>query len=440
MEPSPDNIILTIFFSIISLIFSAFFSSSEAAFLSIQKTKLSHIPDSKSDDKVPLSTILLQQRGRLLATVLLGNNLANVAFVALVTTQVITWLPDYPSQAAVISTVLSTALLLVFGEVLPKTFAVRHSEKLVVVFAKPIRFFELLFYPFVRILQLLADNQILGNKTVEEETLVTEAEIRNLIDIGEAEGSVDPDEAELLESVFRFGDKHVREVMTPRADIIFVERGVSLETFLSLYEKDMHSRYPVYKGNTDNVVGLLSLKDMIKAFSAKTVSLDDSVTDVIRDGYFVPETKRIAELFEELRNSGHQMAIVVDEFGGIAGLITLTRVVEQIVGKTGEEGLKPDRRFVTVNENTFELNGGLEIDEANDELGLEIPEGDYETIAGFFLEQAQHLPTIGSRVRFGNLRMQVAEMEGSKIANIHIRRVTELSERTNQSLTEDETS
>ena len=121
-------------------------------------------------------------------------------------------MPDYPSQAAVISTVLSTALLLVFGEVLPKTFAVRHSEKLVVVFAKPIRFFELLFYPFVRILQLLADNQILGNKTVEKETLVTEAEIRNLIDIGEAEGSVDPDEAELLESVFRFGDKHVREV------------------------------------------------------------------------------------------------------------------------------------------------------------------------------------------------------------------------------------
>ena len=192
MEPSPDNIILTIF-----LIFSAFFSSSEAAFLSIQKTKLSHIPDSKSDDKVPLSTILLQQRGRLLATVLLGNNLANVAFVALVTTQVITWLPDYPSQAAVISTVLSTALLLVFGEVLPKTFAVRHSEKLVVVFAKPIRFFELLFYPFVRILQLLADNQILGNKTVEKETLVTEAEIRNLIDIGEAEGSVNFPDVEL---------------------------------------------------------------------------------------------------------------------------------------------------------------------------------------------------------------------------------------------------
>ena len=423
MEPSPDNIILTIFFSIISLIFSAFFSSSEAAFLSIQKTKLSHIPDSKSDDKVPLSTILLQQRGRLLATVLLGNNLANVAFVALVTTQVITWLHDYPSQAAVISTVLSTALLLVFGEVLPKTFAVRHSEKLVVVFAKPIRFFELLFYPFVRILQLLADNQILGNKTVEKETLVTEAEIRNLIDIGEAEGSVDPDEAELLESVFRFGDKHVREVMTPRADIIFVERGVSLETFLSLYEKDMHSRYPVYKGNTDNVVGLLSLKDMIKAFSAKTVSLDDSVTDVIRDGYFVPETKRIAELFEELRNSGHQMAIVVDEFGGVSGLVTMKQLLEEIVGPVGEEGVGPEDEYSDLGENTFQIDGNMGLEELEDELDIHFPDGDYETIAGFVLYYLGHLPLQGEQFQYEGIKIEIISMDGMKIDKLKVQRI-----------------
>tara|TARA_B100001750_G_scaffold233575_1_gene233955 strand:+ start:2041 stop:3315 length:1275 start_codon:yes stop_codon:yes gene_type:complete len=423
LEPSPDNIILTIFFSIISLIFSAFFSSSEAAFLSIQKTKLSHIPDSKSDDKVPLSTILLQQRGRLLATVLLGNNLANVAFVALVTTQVITWLPDYPSQAAVISTVLSTALLLVFGEVLPKTFAVRHSEKLVVVFAKPIRFFELLFYPFVRILQLLADNQILGNKTVEKETLVTEAEIRNLIDIGEAEGSVDPDEAELLESVFRFGDKHVREVMTPRADIIFVERGVSLETFLSLYEKDMHSRYPVYKGNTDNVVGLLSLKDMIKAFSAKTVSLDDSVTDVIRDGYFVPETKRIAELFEELRNSGHQMAIVIDEFGGVSGLVTMKQLLEEIVGPVGEEGIGPEDEYSDLGENTFQIDGNMGLEELEDELDIHFPDGDYETIAGFVLYYLGHLPLQGEQFQYEGIKIEIISMDGMKIDKLKVQRI-----------------
>ncbi len=408
----------------VSLSFSAFFSCSEAAFLSIQKTKLSHVnSDSISDGKMPLSTILLQQRGRLLATVLLGNNLANVAFVAFVTTQVITLLPQYPGQAAIISTVLSTILLLIFGEVLPKTIAVRHSEKLVVIFAKPIRFFELLFYPFVRVLQLIADNQIFGNKPLENESLVTEAEIRNLIDIGEAEGSVDPDEAELLESVFRFGDKHVREVMTPRADIIFVERGVSLETFLSLYEKEMHSRYPVYKGKTDNIVGLLSLKDMIKAFSAKTISLDDSVTDVIRDGHFVPEAKRIAELFEELRNSGHQMAIVVDEFGGVSGLVTMKQLLEEIVGPVGEEGIAPEDEYSDLGENTFQIDGNMGLEELEDELDIHFPDGDYETIAGFVLYYLGHLPLQGEQFQYEGIKIEIISMVGKKIDKLKVQRI-----------------
>ena len=423
MEPSPDSIFTTILFSIVSLSFSAFFSCSEAAFLSFQKTKLPPINSAISDGKMPLSTVLLQQRGRLLATVLLGNNLANVAFVALVTTQIITLLPQYPSQAAIISTVLSTILLLVFGEVLPKTIAVRHSEKLVVFFAKPIRFFELLFYPFVRVLQLIADNQIFGNKPLENETLVTEAEIRNLIDIGEAEGSVDPGEAELLESVFRFGDKHVREVMTPRADIIFVERGVSLETFLSLYEKEMHSRYPVYKGNTDNIVGLLSLKDMIKAFSAKTISLDDSVTDVIRDGHFVPETKRIAELFEELRNSGHQMAIVVDEFGGVSGLVTLKQLLEEIVGPVGEEGVAPEDEYSDLGENTFQIDGNMGLEELEDELDIHFPDGDYETIAGFVLYYLGHLPLQGEQFQYEGIKIEIISMDGMKIDKLKVQRI-----------------
>ena len=239
---------------------------------------------------------------------------------------------------------------------------------------------------------------------------MTEAEIRNLIDIGEAEGSVDPDEAELLESVFRFGDKHVREVMTPRADIIFVERGVSLETFLSLYEKDMHSRYPVYKGNTDNVVGLLSLKDMIKAFSAKTVSLDDSVTDVIRDGYFVPETKRIAELFEELRNSGHQMAIVVDEFGGVSGLVTMKQLLEEIVGPVGEEGVGPEDEYSDLGENTFQIDGNMGLEELEDELDIHFPDGDYETIAGFVLYYLGHLPLQGEQFQYEGIKIEILSL------------------------------
>jgi putative hemolysin len=228
--------------------------------------------------------------------------------------------------------------------------------------------------------------------------------------------------------------------MTPRPEIIWVPADATFGQFMDSYRLSPHTRFPVFDTDHDDVVGIFSVKDVLGSISESKLDLNRPVINLMRQAHFVPETKRLDDLFDEMQESGHKISLVVDEFGGIAGLITLTRVVEQIVGKTGEEGLKPDRRFVTVNENTFELDGGLEIGEANDELGLEIPEGDYETIAGFFLEQAQHLPTVGSRVRFGNLRMQVAEMEGSKIVNIHIRRVTELSERTNQSIIEDEPS
>jgi len=166
----------------------------------------------------------------------------------------------------------------------------------------------------------------------------------------------------------------------------------------------------------------------LASLSEGSLDPDFSVINLLRTVNFVPETKRLDDLFDEMQESGHKVSLVVDEFGGIAGLITLSRLVEQIVGRTGEEGNKPDRRFVMVNENTFLLDGGLEIGEANDQLGLEIPEGDYETIAGFFLEQAQQLPDPGTRVRFGNLRMQIGEMDGSKITSIHVRRVTEVAE------------
>ena len=158
------------------------------------------------------------------------------------------------------------------------------------------------------------------------------------------------------------------------------------------------------------------------------MNLDQPLIRLMRQAHFVPETKHLDELFEEMQESGHKIALAIDEFGGIAGLITLTRLVEQIVGRTGEEGNRPERRFVTVNENTFVLDGGLEIGEANDVLGLDIPEGEYETIAGFFLEQLQELPKIGSRVRFGHLRMQVAGIDGQKITSVRLRRMMEIPE------------
>jgi putative hemolysin len=269
---------------------------------------------------------------------------------------------------------------------------------------------------------------LFGGKEALSSPIVTPGELRTLIDLGEAEGTVEESTGEMLENIFRFGEMEVRDVVTPRPDIVWVQAEATFREFMNSYRVSPHTRFPVFDTDHDDVVGILSVKDVLAMMSESNLDFDQPVINLMRHTYFVPETKRLDDLFEEMQESGHKMALIVDEFGGIAGLITLTRLVEQIVGRTGEEGLKPERRFVTVNENTFVLDGGLEIGEANDELGLDIPEGDYETIAGFFLEQAQQQPDIGSRVRFGNLRMQIAEVDGTKITSIRVRRVTEVSE------------
>ena len=158
------------------------------------------------------------------------------------------------------------------------------------------------------------------------------------------------------------------------------------------------------------------------------LDLDQHVTRLMRPALFVPETKRLDDLFTMMQQTGHKVALAVDEYGDVAGLMTLTRVVEQIVGRTGEEGHRPERRFITVNENTYVVDGGMSIEEANAELRLQIPEGDYETMAGFFLEMAQRIPTIGARVRFNGVRLQVAEMEGNRITSLRVRRIQQSPE------------
>jgi CBS domain containing-hemolysin-like protein len=232
----------------------------------------------------------------------------------------------------------------------------------------------------------------------------------------------------MLDNIFRWGELEVRDVMTPRPEIVWVEADTAFREFLETYRRHPHTRFPVYDEEHDDVVGVLSVKDVMATQARGNLDQSQPVTRLMRSALFVPETKQLDELFGMMQQTGHKIALAVDEFGGIAGLITLTRVVEQIVGRTGEEGLRPERRFVTVNENTYVVDGGMSIEEANTEMELNIPEGDYETMAGFFLEQAQAIPQVGNRLRFGDLRLQVTEMNGNRISSIRIRRIPEVVE------------
>ncbi len=413
--------IVSISLIVLFLILSAFFSSSEAAFLSLQKTRLSHLLNTNVPGANRVAE-MVSNTERLLSTILLGNNLVNVAFTAIITTLAVSLVEDGPLAVA-IATVAGTILLLIFGEIIPKSIAVKKAERISFIYARPLKIVELCMFPAIIFLQWLSNRSqdLFGQGQSSEET-VTEGEILSMIDIGEAEGTVEPVEAEMLENVFRFGDHQAREVMTPRTEIISVERGVTLKEFFELYTEHSHTRFPVHKESRDDIVGIISAKDILRILATKGMNEEDSVTDIIRDAYFVPETKLVSELFEELRKTGHQMAICLDEYAGIAGLVTVKRLTEVVFGRVGEEGESPEEEYSNIRPNVYRIEGGMDIEEANEEMDLNLPEGEYETIAGFVLAQLGEIPEVGDQFEFKDLLFRIQTMDHFRIESITIRK------------------
>ena len=404
---------------VVCVLLSAFFSSSEAAFLSVRRTaRLAH----QVQVGVPAAgrvAQMLEEPGRLLSTILLGNNLVNVAFTALITALMLRVVED-EGTGLVVATAVGTITLLLFGEVLPKTVAVRFPMSIAMLYTRPLRAVELALFPLVILLQWATRITNVAGSDTEAEAYITKEEVRTLIDIGEQEGEFEPEEAERLVRVLRFGDRQVREMMTPRTEIISVAQGTTLAAFLDVYRDHSHARFPVYKESPEDIVGVLSTKDILKGMSSKAIKRDEPVTDVLRDVYFVPETKLIAELFDEMARKGGQMGIVVDEFGGVAGLVTLKSLLEEVSGDIGEEGARPEEEYEALGAGTFQIDGGMSVDEAVEELGIELPEGDFETVAGFVLEVLGHIPKEGERFKYGGLKVEVAEMKGLKIEAIKL--------------------
>ena len=403
------------------LVLSAFFSSSEAAFLSLQRTRIAHLLSEGVPGARRVAN-MLNEPERLLSTILLGNNLVNVAFSAVITVVVVNRVgQENEGLGVVIATILGTVTLLLLGETIPKTIAFRNSERIAFLYSYPLKWGEFLLLPFVLVLQWITkmlSSRVGGSQN--DQRSITEGEFRALIDIGVGEGEFEQDEAERLKGVFRFGDRQVRDVMTPRTEIVFVQRGSTVGEFLKIYAEHSHTRFPVYWDTTDNVVGVLSLKDILRSLAVNRLTDEDSVTDVIRDVHFVPETKRIAELFDELRRSGNQMAIAVDEFGGVAGLVTLKQLIEDVVGRVGEEGVGTEEEMTLVGRDIYEVDGGMSIDEARDRLDLDIEEGDFETVAGWALERLGHIPAAGETFEADGLAVEIIEMDNLKIEMLRL--------------------
>jgi len=251
---------------------------------------------------------------------------------------------------------------------------------------------------------------------------MSQEEFRTAITVGEAEGVVEEKAAEMLHNVFDFGNRPVREVMVPRPEVIFIEHGSTIADFLKLYAQYPLTRFPVYHENRDNVAGILSVKDVLMAQAKGTITNDSLIDDLARPAYFTPETKRISELFVEMKDKNCRMAIVVDEFGGTAGIVSLTRLVEEIVGPVGDELAETEKDYEVIDEYTFQIDGGMRVEEANEEMGLNLPEGDYETVAGFVLHLLGRIPKQGEHLKYKDLKLVITKMSGVKIEEVLVTR------------------
>ena len=401
-----------------TLLLSAFFSSSEAAYLSLRKVRIRRMVEDGEPGAERVAK-MADEPAKVLPTILLGNNLVNTAFAALATVITVTIMGE--GQGVITATVASTIALLILGETLPKTFAIRHSERLFFVHARVLQWVETLMLPLVAILQVV--NRLVASRLGSDpRALFTEEEIKTAISIGMEAGSVEEEEAQMLEKVFRFGDRHVREIMTPRTEVVWLETGTTLQEFLAMYRDHSHTRFPVYEEHMENVTGVLSVKDVVTAMSLGDVTETSPVTGLLRPVEFVPDTKTVGSLFREMQKVGSQLTMIVDEFGGIAGLVTLKQLMEEVVGPVGEEGMEPEMEYETIDENTYHIDGGMQIDEANEELDLDLPTGDYETVAGFILEALGHIPAEGEHLHHNGLHLVVTHVRGMRIEKVMVTR------------------
>lgn len=420
--PGQNTVTLLGILAIILLIaLSGFFSSSEIAMFSLPQ----HRVDSLVDEGVPGAKTIRSMKEnphRLLVTILVGNNIVNVAMTSIATALFGIYLSR--GQSVLATTFGITTLVLVFGESAPKSYAVENTESWALRIARPLKFSEYALYPLVvffdRIVQAI--NTVIGGSAAIESTYVTRDEIQDIIETGEQEGVIEEEEREMLDRIFRFNNTIAKEVMTPRLDVTAVAKQATVEEAIQKCVHADHERVPVYDGNLDNIVGIISVRDLVRELHYSEG--EPSLERVVKPTLHVPESKNADELLAEMQDNRLQMVIVIDEFGTTEGIITLEDMVEEIVGDI-LEGDEPEP-IEFLEENVAFVQGEVNIDEVNEMLGIDLPEGEeFETLAGFVFNRAGRLVEEGEQIEFDGVRIRIERVDNTRIMKA---RVTVLDE------------
>ncbi len=419
-----DGVAVYIVLLVISLAFSALFSSSEAILLSVQRVRLQYMVRSR----VPGARVvarLVEDPQRFLPTLLLANNLSNTAAAAL-GTAIAVRLISSEGLAVAAATAVVTVLLLIFGETIPKAIGVRHAESASLIVSRPVVLMGRVLLPFVVVLNAIVKVALKPFGGSQARAQMTEEEMRVMISQGRESGAVASLEARMMERVLRFADHQVREVMLPRTEVVLVEKGAEMGEFLAMLGRKPRSHYPVYSGTHDNVVGVLGANDVLRGLALQHIGLGGDVTVLARTPVFVPDTKLASELLEEMQEADDTAAIAVDEFGVIVGLVTIVMLGEEVMGPLEFTGdLEDEEEEVeALDEDTFAVDGALRLHDLTERMGLSLPEGDYETVAGFLLERIGSIPTEGQQYQYGNVNFTITEMDGLRVDKVRIHYTT----------------
>ena len=388
---------------VILILLNAYFAASEIAFISLNDAKIEK-QAKEGNKKAKQIEKMLKEPSKFLATIQIGITLAGFlssafaseTFADMLAPILNSWIPAisigvWKSISIIIITIILSFFTLVFGELVPKRLAMKHYEKISFATIGVIRSISIITAPFVKLLTVVTNaiSKIFGVGENEEET-VTEEEIKMMVNQGEEKGTIEEEEKELINNVFEFNDITVSEIMRHRKDIFAVDMGISNEELLDelTQEEYRYSRIPVYDETIDEIKGILYVKDILKNIKKKNFK----VKNLIKEAYFVSQNRLINEVFKELQKNKMQIAIVVDEYGGTAGLVTMEDILEELVGDIYDEYDKEEREYEKIDDNTYMLAGSLPIYDVNKLLDAEIPEGDYDTISGFLQEELGRIP------------------------------------------------
>ena len=409
-----EDILLLLLF-IACLVLSAFFSSSEVALISITRAKVRTLVNEGKKGAAALSA-LKETPNRFLIAILIGNNIVNVAAAAIATAVTISIFGDI---GVGIATGVVVILLLFFGEIGPKIYAARNTEKLALAVAKPVNILSRILSPFIWGIEKITGR--FGASAAIGETMVTEEEIKEWIEVGKEEGTIEQEEREMLYSVLEFGDTLTREIMTPRVDVALIEDGSTLEEAMQIFNETGFSRIPVYHDSVDNIIGILNIKDVFSTVFAGKRTVP--IRELMYDPFFVPETKKIDDLLKELQVRKVQIAIVLDEYGSFVGIVTVEDILEELVGDILDEFDREEPEIQKIGDGTFLVDAKIWVEDLNDELDISLPVHEsYETIGGLLIDRLGHIPHPGESVHIpeSHVSMVVMQMLSRRIVKIKL--------------------